>query len=650
MQLIYMKKLRPHFRPHYSIALALFVLGFASSVGAEMRELLLFQDIPLVSIASKKPQRVVDSPVPVIVIEEAEIELSGATNVPDLLRRFAGIDVLAVSASDHNVSIRGFNQQTSSRVLVLIDGRPVYLDFYGFVIWDALPVSMDEIERIEIVKGPGSSMYGGNALNGVINIITKSPEEIDGTAVAISGGEYDTLAGSIMYGRKSGATGYKFSFSRDEYDEWEQDGSYKYSDSAYFMIERDLARSSSLTLSGSIDQSEGETMTSVDNFFRDTTQSHLMVDYRAWNDLNLKLFWNGFDSEIEGERVFPYLEGFGVFKQHKFFIETDTYEAEMTKLFKAGKNNSLLIGGNYKLHNIDSDMFDDSHRQKIYGLFAEDEIRLGSALSATLGGRYDHHPLVKGNLSPRLGLVYSAAEGHMFSLSYTTAYGLPTFTQSYLYIEMYPPPTFALAPVRGNEELDVEMIKSTNFGYIGLVSDKLELNLDLFYNEIEDIVRFPDLSTDDRYRNVDSYTVRGAELAVKTKVTKALDFSINYAFLNIDYSDREGGFHQSPESKLNVGLNYTSEKLFGSIYAHYVSKTRWPEYEGSLSANPAYDGYDYDKVLDAYSMVNMNIGIKPAKGMTLSLYGYNIFNDRHKEDPLGDALGRKILAKMKFEF
>lgn len=645
MKLIHIKKFR-----HYSnVALALLTLGFTSSVSAEERELLLFQDIPIVNIASKKPQKVMDSPVPVVLIGEREIELSGATNVPDLLRRVAGIDVLAVSASDHNVSIRGFNQQTSSRVLVLIDGRPVYLDFYGFITWDALPVSMDEIQQIEIVKGPGSSMYGGNAFNGVINIITKSPEEIDGTALSLSGGEYDTLRGSIIHGQRIGRTSYKFSFSREEYDEWEQDGSYKYSDSAYFMVERDLAKSSSLTLSGSINKSEGETMTSLDNFLRETTQSHLMVDYHRGRDFDLKLFWNGFDTDITGEKVLPYLEGIGVFNQHKFFIETDSYEAEITKLFKTGQNNSLFIGGNYKLHSIDSDMFDDSHRQGVYGLFAEDEFHIAESFTVTAGGRYDHHPLVKGNFSPRLGLVYSAAEDHMLRFSYTTAYGLPTFTQSYLYVEMYPPPAFTLTPIRGNKELDVERVKSTNLGYTGFVSDSLELNIDLFYNEIEDIIRFPDMSTNDRYWNVDSYTVRGMELSLKAEVTKAIDFSINYAFLDIDYSNRDEGFYESPESKFNVGLDYASKKFFGSLYAHYVSETRWPAYEASESADPNY-GYDYDKVLDAYSMVNLNIGIKPVKGMKLSLYGYNILNDRHKEDPLGDKVGRKIMAKMKFEF
>ena len=646
MKLLSIKK----FRCFLCIVLPVLIFAHSSSVGAAERELLLFQEIPVVTIASKKPQKVVDSLVPVVVIEATEIELSGAANIPDLLRRIAGIDVLAVSASDHNVSIRGFNQQTSSRVLVLIDGRPVYLDFYGFVIWDALPVSMDEIRRIEIVKGPGSSMYGGNAFNGVINIITKSPEEIGGTVLSLSGGEYDTVVGSIMHGQKVGRTGYKFSFSRDEYGEWEQDGSYKYSDSANFLVERDLARSSSLSLSGSIDQSEGETMTVLDNFLRETTLSHLMVDYRGGNDLNLKLFWNAMDTEIEGERVLPFFKNLSSANPDKFFIETDTYEAEMTKLLKTGRNNSLLIGGNYKVHKIDSDMFDDSHRQKVYGVFAEDEIRIAESFTATAGLRYDHHPLVNGNVSPRLGLVYSAAEDHILRLSYTTAYGLPTFTQSYLLVEMYLPPTFSFTPIRGNEELDVERVKSTNLGYTGFVSDSLELNIDLFYNEIEDIIRFPDISNGiDHYMNVDSYTVRGAEMAIKTKVTKALDFSINYAFLHIDYSDGEGGFHQSPESKLNVGLDYTSGSLFGSLYAHYVSETSWIEYKDSFSADKNY-GYKYDKVLDAYSMVNLNIGIKPVKGMKLSLYGYNIFNDRHKEDPLGDELGRKILAKMKLEF
>lgn len=604
--------------------------------------MLLFLDVPVVTIASKKYQKTSDSPVPVEVIGEKEIRLSGASGIPELLRRVAGVDVLSVSASDHNVSIRGFNQQTSSRVLVLLDGRPVYLDFYGLVLWDALPVTMDGIRQIELVKGPGSSIYGGNAFNGVINIITKSPEEINGTVFSLAGGEYDTAGGSLLWGEKKGKTSWKMSVSRDEYDEWEENNSLKYSDSAFFMYGREIGAASSLSLSASINKSEGETMTSLDNFFREAEQKHVMLDFKSGDSLKMKFFWNGLDSEIEGERVLPLFESMSVVSQHQFDIDTDSYEAEVIKFFEIGKEDGLLLGANYRKNCLDSDMFDDDHEQEIFGFFSEAEFQLGSAVKATLGGRYDRHPLVDGNFSPRLGFLYKSDEKSVFRLSYSTAYGLPTFTQSYLHIER------GLTPIVGNRELDVEKIESFNLGYSYFIARRGEAKIDLFYNEVEDIIRWPeDLSLDDRYRNVDSYTVRGAELSLTINMTHALDFRINYAFINIDYSNREENFNESPESKLNAGFDYQWGKFFGSFYAHYVSKTRWPLYASTLTAQY---GYVYDKVIESYTVVNVNAGFNLNRHATFSIYGNNIFNERHKEDPLGDKTGRKIIARLKYRF
>lgn len=253
----------------FEVILLLFVSS--SRLFAGERELLLFAEIPVVNIASKKPRKANESPLPVVVIDEDDIILSGARNVPELLRRVAGVDVLSISASDYNVSIRGFNQESSDKVLAMIDGRSVFLDFYGIVLWDALPISMNEIERIEIVKGPGSSIYGANAFNGVINIITKSPGEIDGTLLSLEGGEFDTFAGALVHGRRVAGFGYKFAVSRDQYSEWEGDNSRRHSTSGNFAIERQFERKSRIIFSGSIDESTGKTFTALDNFIRETT-------------------------------------------------------------------------------------------------------------------------------------------------------------------------------------------------------------------------------------------------------------------------------------------------------------------------------------------------------------------------------------------
>ncbi len=604
-------------------------------------------NIEIISV-SKRTQKAADALLPVIVIDEEEIRLSGASNIPDLLRRVAGVGVLSISASDHNVSIRGFNQDVSRTILVMIDGRSVYIDFYGMVLWDTFPVTMEEIKRIELVKGPGSSIYGGDAFNGVINIITKSPGDIDGMIVSASGGEYDTFIGSVIYGKKEGEQGYKIAFSRDEQDEWEDRSSDKYSTSGNFAIEKETHDNSKVILSGSIDKSEGESMTTLDNFIRDTTLSHLMLKVEGHNDLKIKLFWNGLESTITGEKVLPTFNQFStrVFKRHQFDIDTDTYDMEMTKLLKTEKAGTLLMGGNFRYNSIDSNLLEGHHNQSIYGLFVEDEIKIGKKTKALFGGRYDHHPLVKGNFSPRLGLVRTLKENHHARLSYTTAYGLPTFTYSYLRLER----NLGLVPIVGDKDLDDEKIQSWNMGYSGLFRDKVEIQADLFHNRITDFIRFMEdpltPGADIAYSNRDSYKVWGGELSIKIQTTDNLDLLLNYAHLDIDYSNRDDRFGEHPRSKANVGINYSSEKLFGSIFAHYVSKTRWPTYVKSLSAT----AYEFHEVVDDYTIVNANIGYHLSRSLELSLRADNLFDHLHSEHSLGDTLGRKIIGKALYRF
>lgn len=620
----------------------------ASSKNIETEELVSLNIEELMGIriitASKKSQKAVDSPLPVIVIDEEEIRLSGEDNIPDLLRRLAGIDVLTISASDRNVSIRGFGKESSRTVLVMIDSRPVYLDFYNVVLWDALPISMEEIRKIEVVKGPGSSVYGGNAFNGIINIITKTPDEIDGTVVSVSGGENDSFTGSLIYGTKKGPIGYKMAFSRDEKGGWEEGDSKRDSTSGNFMIGKDLAGGSTLSLSGSINESEGETFTALDNFIRESTQSHLMLEFKGTNDMNLKLFWNRLDTTLTGEKVLPTLEALNIFNQHAFEINTDAYEIEATKLLKTENIGSILLGGNLRRNSLDSDLMNGAHEQDIYGLFIEDEVEMRAGTKAVIGGRYDHHPLVKGNFSPRLGLVHEINDDHHVRVSYTKAYGLPSFTQSYIYLERGVPFT---TDIVGNTDLDVEKITSWNLGYSGSYLKKVEIKADIFHNIIKDVIRWPkDLSIDNKFRNRDAFRVWGGEFNLKIRATDTIDFIFNYAYLDIDYSNSDEEFSEHPESKVNAGLNYSREKIFGSIFAHYVGKTRWTAYKTSLTATY----YEYSELIDDYTIVNANAGYRFNGNMEMSVHGSNLFNKRHKEYCMGDTIGRKIMGKATYRF
>src|SRR5438132_4063130 len=141
-------------------------------------ELELIKEEETVSIASRYEQPISQAPSNVYVITDEDIRHSGATDIPTILRRIPGLEVMQTTGADFNVSVRGNNQLVSNKILVMVDGRSIYFDVQGLVYWKALPVTLPEIKRIEVLKGPASVMYGFNAFDGIINIITKSPQEM----------------------------------------------------------------------------------------------------------------------------------------------------------------------------------------------------------------------------------------------------------------------------------------------------------------------------------------------------------------------------------------------------------------------------------------------------------------------------------------
>jgi len=170
----------------------------SSMTERQIQEEALYLKEETVSIASRYEQPISRAPSDVYVITDEDIRSSGSTDIPTLLRRVPGMEVMQTNAVDFNVSVRGNNQVLANKLLVLVDGRSIYIDQAGNTIWKLLPVTLVEIKRIEVLKGPASAVYGFNAFDGVINIVTKSPEEMKGTTLQVAGGEVGTLLTSVV--------------------------------------------------------------------------------------------------------------------------------------------------------------------------------------------------------------------------------------------------------------------------------------------------------------------------------------------------------------------------------------------------------------------------------------------------------------------
>ena len=160
-----------------------------------------------VTSASKKEQKLSQVPGAIFVITTEDIRRSGATNIPDLLRMVPGLEVAQINPSTWAISARGFNGQYSNKLLVLIDGRAVYTPTYSGVFWDAQDVPLDSIARIEVIRGPGATVWGTNAVNGVISIITKSARDTQRGVVTANGGTLEHIGGMIRYGGPLGNRG-----------------------------------------------------------------------------------------------------------------------------------------------------------------------------------------------------------------------------------------------------------------------------------------------------------------------------------------------------------------------------------------------------------------------------------------------------------
>jgi len=160
-----------------------------------------------VTSAFKKPQSIKDTPAAVFVITQEDIRRSGATTIPEVLRMVPGVNVAKIDNGNWAISIRGFNGIFSDKLLVLMDGRTLYDPLFSGVFWDVQDTMLEDIERIEVVRGPGASSWGTNAVNGVINIITKDAWSTRGGLVSAGGGSLEHGVGAGRYGFNVGDTG-----------------------------------------------------------------------------------------------------------------------------------------------------------------------------------------------------------------------------------------------------------------------------------------------------------------------------------------------------------------------------------------------------------------------------------------------------------
>ena len=631
----------------------IFLLGFgflmANLVSEAMdntslpkRELLLLQEIPVVITPTKVAQPILESPSSITVLTKEDIRRYGMTSFADILRNVPGVDVMSMSPTDRNISMRGFNELVAGKILTLVDNLPIYMDFFGMTLWEALPVSIDEIERIEIIRGPGSALYGANAFDGVVNIITDSASEAVGTNMTAAVDHHGEMQGSIIHGGGMDDLTYKASAGWDRHSGWDDvdaDVGKNTNFSGYLWYT--VNDNSDIRLSGKIQNSLGDmvALPSSAPTGYNTTESDLRVNYTR-SDMKFYAFHRRTASTGDISDEVPYQ------------FENNTFDSELQYSFRPIMNNSITCGLNYRFNRIDSTLLDALHNQNLWAVYIQDQFKFSRALALTAGLRYDKHPLTGSNISPRGSIVYSPWSGHAFRASAGKAFRNPPLIYSYaltnykISTPLFPAPIDV--KIIGNKELVPEWMTSFEFGYQGTFGGRLRGGIDLFFSKTDGLTAIKAAETHDENAlfpgspggiipsvmsmfNDRDADAQGGEVSADLSVTRWLSAYGNYSYQRISDSKTEEEIRSAPRHKINSGLCLRLGRSFLiNVFANYVDGTVW-------------ENTEVDPYMILNSMISYKMGAVEAR-LSIS----NILNDRHLEHPQGDEIGRSMVLSLTY--
>ena len=639
----------------------------SSTTEQEIQEEVLYLQEETVSIASRYEQPISKAPSDVYVITDEDIRHSGATDIPTLLRQVPGMEVMQMNAADFNVSVRGDNQLHANKLLVLVDGRSIYLDQSGTVFWKLLPVALTEIKRIEVLKGPASAVYGFNAFDGVLNIITKSPEEMRGTTLQVAGGELGTLLTNIAHAGTSGDWSYRLSGGHEQNQRWSDRGAPALNSQRIGgMAEYRLSNNGRIRTEVGAERAQPYDgfATEISTANVSLSRPHALLSYEQ-NGLLVRGWWNGLFTETDHHILPPLSPLLGLtdrFGRTSISSSSNTYDFETRYRFTPLETLRVNIGVNYRRIIHSANNFSNRTVDNRLGLYAQGDWLILPSLELSAGLRYDLDTFITPTLSPRGALVYHVNPNHVLRTSASVAYRPPTTTEVGLSI-LNPVTLPGLPPqtsvVTGSTDVNPEQIVSYEVGYQGWYWDhRLRTRVTGFYNHMSDLIAFrnPTGNPLNAVRPVNGGVadIYGGEVGAEVLLTSWLSGFANYAYQEVGQSSN--GFSQRgfPHHKVNAGVRITYQPFTGEMLYHHVGIASYPLADAFTNLAPFFPVGTVlpQERVPSYNLLNIRLGYLIWRQRTsdyvreaeLAVSVFNALNDNHREHPLGDLLGTRVLG------
>lgn len=548
-------------------------------------------EIPVVISASRTEQKISLSAVPVSILTAADIHYSGATNIPEALRFVPGVDVQRLDRTRYAVGIRGMLGQYSDRTLVLINGRTALDPTFGAPDWLNLPILMEDIERIEIVRGPGGAVWGANAYTGVINIITKKPSANLNNLFSSTINEYGDTYSHIRVARQfdrwswRASAGYEDSKSSDAagagrtqtafpdlnamigYDTYKArdfSRSWKFdTEAAYTLSENALLRFGVAHSSSQFGDRESVGYYPMKDASAETTRLFTRLEHHFDEDSSFHLQWFG----NYAVRRLPHITA------RYDFYENDL-EAQLN--FRPHDDHEMSIGGNLRWIHMTSrnneEIGEIYFRKSAYdeyraGLFAVDRWHMTERLTLETQARIDRYSETHSDWSARAAILYAIDEpqDHIVRLAASRGYRTPgpmvsqTGLESFSAMPGVLPPMFTFLPP--NQKLKNETTSAIEAGYAGRLSDQLTIRLDTYYQRMDhiigadtsivDVLGAPIATT--TFENQRGANAYGAECEL-TYAFKNANASAWYAYNELHTDDKNADFRAYRPARHKSGL------------------------------------------------------------------------------------------------
>lgn len=594
-------------------------------------------------------ETVSQTPAAVSVVTQDDIKRSGARNIPEALRLVPGMDVAQIDSSEWAVSCRGFNDQSANKLLVLQDGRSIYTPLFSGVFWDVQDTMMEDIDHIEVVRGPGATVWGENAMNGVINIITKSAEDTQGWLVSGGGGTLERGFADVRYGGKISDNAcyrvygtYSDNAGANLPDGTEATNSWQMARGG-FRVDGNATEQNSFTVQG--DGYVGWIRQVLVNLYSPVppyTES-IPDDWQVHGADMLGRWTHTFSdtSDLSVQAYYDYTSR----KAAIFDEERNTFDLSLQHEFALGGRNKVVWGLGYHVtadteqNNPIISFNPEDQTENLYSGFLQDEIALvKDRLSLTLGSKLEHNDYTGVEYEPGARLLWTpwtdsslrSLSSQTFWASVSRAVRTPSRAEE-TSAAQYPNSLFPTIPVINNGTVDFqsEMLWAYELGYRVQPFEKLSLDLAAYYNNYDDLrsIQVASGSPPTTVLGNEMYGhTYGTEISATWKVTDRWRLQPSYTYLHMDLQAHPAGLIPDYTQNLVAQIEGSNPQNQFSIR----SSMDLPYGVTFDTALRYVDNLPYFQIA-SYFELDARVAWRINQHWDLAIVGQNLLHDQHAE-------------------